>query len=222
MGIRVQTVQAGFGAAHLVAFDGGVVIVDAGSPGHAATILRAAESLGGAPTLIYITHAHYDHYGSAAALRRATGAPIAVHRDDAERMARGASPLGEVRKLGYVGRAMLPLARRVWPLDPVEPDIGFDDGARLDDYRVAGNAVHVPGHTIGSSMLLLDDGTAFVGDLLSHRLGIHAQHFYAEDWEALRRSLERLREIRPRRLYLGHGRRSPSGDILDRIRFPQA
>jgi glyoxylase-like metal-dependent hydrolase (beta-lactamase superfamily II) len=38
---------------------------------------------------IWITHAHYDHYGSAATLRRATGARIGVHPADANYLVRG-------------------------------------------------------------------------------------------------------------------------------------
>ena len=36
--------------------------------------------------LIYITHAHIDHFGGAAAVQRATGAPIAVHGAAASRI----------------------------------------------------------------------------------------------------------------------------------------
>ncbi len=62
----------------------GAVLVDAGLPGYAGPILAKLEELGHPDLrLIYITHAHVDHYGSAAAVQRATGAPIAVHADDA-------------------------------------------------------------------------------------------------------------------------------------------
>ena len=63
------------------------VVVDSGVPGSAPKILAALAREGFAPrdaSLILITHRHVDHIGSAAALKRATDAPVAVHALDAE------------------------------------------------------------------------------------------------------------------------------------------
>jgi len=58
-----------------------VVIVDTGVGGQAERILERIAEEGHAPgdvSLILLTHGHGDHAGSAAALRDATGAPIAL------------------------------------------------------------------------------------------------------------------------------------------------
>ena len=68
------------------------VIVDTGVPGSAPKVLAALAREGIAPrdvSLILITHRHMDHIGSAAELKRATGAPVAVHALDAEWLRQG-------------------------------------------------------------------------------------------------------------------------------------
>ena len=47
--------------------------------------------------------------------------------------------------------------------------IALDDGARLDEYGLPGSIVYTTGHSAGDISLLLDDGTAFVGDAVQGR-----------------------------------------------------
>jgi glyoxylase-like metal-dependent hydrolase (beta-lactamase superfamily II) len=71
------------------------VLVDAGAPGDGPAILRAAAALGVAPrdiALILLTHGHVDHFGAAAWLRQATGAPLAAHPGDLATMRSGRNP----------------------------------------------------------------------------------------------------------------------------------
>ena len=68
------------------------VVVDTGVPGSGPKILSALAREGFAPrdvSLILITHRHVDHIGSAASLKRDTGAPVAVQALDAEWLRRG-------------------------------------------------------------------------------------------------------------------------------------
>ncbi len=217
--MRVHSVWAGMGCAHLIEGEGGAVLVDAGSPEQEGCILRALQTLGCVDLrLIYVTHAHLDHYGSAAALRRETGAPIAIHIADAAPMAQGETPLGSVRGRGWLGRWLLPLAERYLAPEPTEPDVLLQDEDRLDDVGLDATVLHTPGHTPGSSSLLVEGRVAFVGDLISTTGWPHAQGLYAHDWTVLAHSLHKVQHLDLDLVYGGHGRKPVRGETLRKLR----
>ena len=198
----------------LILSPNGAIVVDAGLPGQHGQILRTLRALSVTRLdLIFITHAHIDHYGSAAALRRATGAPIAVHAADADALAQGASRLGALRAWHWT-RTPMPAIERVLRVEPTPPDLLLLDGDPVRQADIEGCVVHTPGHTQGSVTLLLSEGAAFVGDLLLASGAPHAQRTFAQQWPLIAPSIERLRAARPTLLYSGHGRSPISADAL--------
>jgi glyoxylase-like metal-dependent hydrolase (beta-lactamase superfamily II) len=168
--------------------------------------------------LIFITHAHLDHYGSAAALRRATGADIVIHREDASFMARGETPLGRVRGRGNLVRILFPLIKKLVKLEPTPPDLILEDSDFLNDFGLDGFLVHTPGHTPGSSCLFVEGSRlAFSGDLVTNSGHPRVQSFYAHDWSKISGSLARLQGLKPDWTYPGHGKRPIDGDSLLKI-----
>ena len=211
MPVTVHQVPLGVSNAYLLESDASLVLVDAGLPGSADAILAAVDALGKPLTLIYITHAHIDHYGSAAEVRRRTGAPIAVHAADADALAAGGTRLGSLRLLQGASRDLLALAEPLLDVEPAPPDVLVADGDSLAAYGIDATVLHTPGHTPGSTTLLLNDGqVAIAGDLLSNSGGAHAQRTYADDWTALAESIERIQDAAPVLTYAGHG----SGPIV--------
>jgi glyoxylase-like metal-dependent hydrolase (beta-lactamase superfamily II) len=95
-----------------------------------------------------------DHMGNAAALRRLTGARIAIHELDARILAGGPRP--------EKGRRTMGLLLRLFRVEPVVADVTLRDGDVIGGLRV----VHVPGHTAGSIALRREDGILFTGDAL--------------------------------------------------------
>ncbi|MGO4456031.1 MBL fold metallo-hydrolase [Streptomyces sp. M-16] len=90
--MTVYTVKNLASSAFLVTAGSRAMIVDTGVAGRAPAMLRQIADAGLRPTdvsLILLTHHHADHSGSALTLREATGAPIAIHRDDADQLRRG-------------------------------------------------------------------------------------------------------------------------------------
>ncbi len=212
---RVYTINLLASNAYLIATDQGMILVDAGLPMFAPVIEHYMEQIGRDDLkLIYITHAHIDHYGSAAEMRRRTGAPIAVHADDAASMAAGATQLGMVRDWTWVSEKTLPFLEPLLTVEPTEADIILQDGDRLDEYGVPATVVHTPGHTPGSSTLVVDGGVAFVGDLLSASGKDHVQQSYASDWIQLGESLKKLATYHPQVLYTGHGDNAITAETL--------
>src|SRR5450759_5555238 len=78
-GVRIANV-------YLVATEDGLLLVDTGMPGNARRILSFIEGMGRKPSDlrdIVLTHCDIDHIGSAAELKRLTGARVAIHELDA-------------------------------------------------------------------------------------------------------------------------------------------
>jgi hydroxyacylglutathione hydrolase len=217
--MEVHIIRAGLGCAHLIEYAGGLVLVDAGTRGNEYKILHYMRSLGRDDLrLIFITHGHLDHYGSAAALRRLTGAPIAIHRADAGAMRRAESPLGSVRGRGKLGLLLMRFGGTFLAPEPTPADILLDEGEDLSCYGLDAVVVHTPGHTPGSTSLLVETRLAFVGDLLSTSGQPHVQRFYAADWSLIPASLARIQALKPEWVYTGHGSRPMSGKVLQALR----
>lgn len=230
--LHIHTLSLGMSQAYLIEASGGLALVDCGMPRQEGVILRLLGRLGRSDLkLIFLTHAHVDHAGSAAALKRLTGAPVAIHLLDAPALTAGKMPARSRRPLL---RLIMPLAQGLLHADPVKPDLLLEDGDSLEPFGIPGRVVHTPGHTPGSACLVLEntDGfagdldsssqelrqpvafTGFIGDLASSSRKPHLQNSFAEDWEQLRQSYRRLRELQLERAYPGHGRSPVDGNIL--------
>jgi len=148
----------------------GLVLVDAGFANQKDNFRRRLEGLSIAPkdiSLILLTHGHYDHIGSAADLRKLTGAKIAINyreRDWVEQALKRLPP-----GIGFPGKVVALMTRVMalmveFPRCPV--DLVLEDKAfSLRPFGIEGTVLYTPGHTWGSMSVLLDTGDAFVGDL---------------------------------------------------------
>jgi hydroxyacylglutathione hydrolase len=187
------------------------VIVDTGYPGNANKILARLREHAIAPadvSLIILTHGHIDHYGSAAELRKRTGAPIAAHRADAKYLKEGinyigtpARPAGRILKLLYGGADTV-------RTKPLEVDIIFDDARDLREFGVAGRVIHTPGHTEGSLSLTLSTGEAIVGDLITGGIlfkRVPGYPLFVWDMSRWRESIERVVQLSPTIVCASHG-----------------
>lgn len=99
--------------------------------------------------LIVSTHGHWDHIGDNTAVAAHTGADIAVHPADRERLT-DPQPLWAP-----------------FPIPPSVPAVDLAEGGvvRFGDIRL--EVLHTPGHTAGSVCLLARDGAVlFSGDTL--------------------------------------------------------
>ena len=124
--------------------------------------------------LIVSTHGHWDHTGANAAVQAHTGAPIAVHPDDAYRLITP-SPL-------YAP----------FEIPPCVPAVDLAEGGEIRFGEIRLRVLHTPGHTEGSVCLLSSDtGELFSGDTLFPG-GWGRVDFPGGDAEAMVTSIARL------------------------------
>ncbi len=197
----------------LVQGDAGVIVVDAGMRGQTNRIIGALAQREIAPQdvrLLLITHGHLDHFGGAKALQARTGAPVAVHAQDADALRAGRN-LPTFTPTSWPSALLMRVGASLMQGhadSALEPDIVFTTPWRLDDYGIAGEVIHTPGHTPGSVTLLLDNGVAIVGDLAMGNM-LFPKRATApliawnpeRNWESLRLLLEH----HPTLIYVTHG-----------------
>jgi hydroxyacylglutathione hydrolase len=218
MPLKVHTIRNWMAPAYLIEYEQGLALVDTGGPGAEHRLLRTIQELGrGELRLIFITHAHLDHYGNAAAVRSLTGAPLAVHPADAPAMQRGETIIGSARGRGRLAQRLMPFVQSFLRPTPTNPDLLLEDGQDLSQFGFPAVVLHTPGHTIGSCCLVVDGHLVFAGDLISNTGRPHFQRYYAQDWSQLALSLGRLISLQPEWIYPGHGLKPISGRTLQNI-----
>ena len=217
--MRIHVLTCGIGLGFLVELPHGLYLIDSGSPGMHAPVLAKMKALKRTDLiLVWITHAHYDHYGSAAALREQTGAQIGVHPADAQFLARGQSPLGTAHNYGFLFRPAQSVLQRIAPLPHTSVDFTLEDGETFERFGWDATVLHTPGHTPGHTSLMLSGGIAFAGDLIAGVPKKRIQYLVATDWSQLPGSLEKLKAAQPECVYTGHSFRPMPGDVFQTIK----
>jgi glyoxylase-like metal-dependent hydrolase (beta-lactamase superfamily II) len=201
--------------------NGSWVLIDAGLPGSAQWILGAAEERFGPwahPSAIVLTHGHFDHVGALGTLLQKWDVPVYAHPLEMPYLTgRSAYPPPDPT----VGGGAMAAMSRFYPRGPYN----FSDRIRalpvdgsvpgMDGWRW----IHTPGHTPGHVSLYRDsDRTLIAGDAfvttkqesayaaLTQRPEINGPpSYFTPDWEAARRSVEKLAALEPLRVATGHG-----------------
>ena len=212
MGKAVEVIELGFVNAYLLEAEGGFVLIDTGMPAHWRELDRRLASAGCAPgrlRLVVATHGDWDHIGNCAKLRKKYRAPVALHAGDAAMAERPVVLKRRVRTLPLrIVSRLWPLImrlRRDWPrFEPFQPDRLLSDGQSLREYGLPARIVHLPGHTRGSIGVLTEAGDLFAGDILVNRKRPGAVEIIEDDRQ-LEDSLARLRRMKIRTVYPGHG-----------------
>ncbi len=140
----------------------GLTLVDTGAPGSGRRILEYIKRLGKREKdlrVILLTHSDVDHVGSAAALKRRTGARIAIHEGDAASL----SGTREGKRVKGALGALLRFAMLFIKAEHVQADVLLEDGEKIGSLTV----IATPGHTQGHCCFLHETSrTIFVGDAL--------------------------------------------------------
>lgn len=179
---------------YLIAIRDGFLLFDPGWAGSLGQLLHGLKAKGIDPKAIrYVMFSHHDpdHAGLTQEVKDAWGARLLIHRvqipflKDLEAFyARKGSRLGDYAKIIVSSQDVI---------------LEEDNRGVLAGLGIAGQAVLTPGHTDDSLTLVLDDGSAFTGDL-------HPPSMVAEtELPATLASWDKIRRLGARTIYPGHG-----------------
>lgn len=158
---------------------------------------------------ILITHAHPDHIGALAAVQQRTNAHTYVHRLDAP-VTRGedAQVLANPDSLSGLDKFMYSMVSNAPQTQPARVDTGLQDGDTLDAIINGLQVVRLAGHSYGQvGYYLPDEGILIAGDVVMNLpFGITKPfRFVSPDWDAVHESIQRVIDLNPQILALGHG-----------------
>jgi glyoxylase-like metal-dependent hydrolase (beta-lactamase superfamily II) len=187
----------------LVREEDGLTLVDTNIPGHARSILQAAELVGAPVLRILLTHAHFDHVGSVDALSALLPKAELMAGAREARLLAGDSSLDP----GEHGKKLLGFKRvRARPVRLLY------DGDQIGSLRVVETPGHTPGHI---SLIDCRDNSLVAGDAYVTQTGVVAAGtfhiffpppaLFSWNGELSSRSAAKLWHFRPTRLAVGHG-----------------
>jgi hydroxyacylglutathione hydrolase len=187
--VKVQWVTVGpFQENSYLVTDGGRgILIDPGD--EAATILNMVRASNATLDAIWLTHAHIDHIGAVAAVKREYDVPVLLHAADLPLYRRAA------QQGAFYG---IPLEQ------PPDPDAAIVDGQVLTAGSLTFTARHTPGHAPGH-VVFLGNGVMIGGDVLfAGSIGRTDLPF--SDPDAMDASLTLVASFDPTtKVYPGHG-----------------
>jgi hydroxyacylglutathione hydrolase len=172
------------------------VLIDPGAEPE--RLIAAVEKGNATLTAMWITHAHIDHVGAIAGVKRKWAVPVYLHPLDTT-LYRHAHTQAELYGLPFD--------------DPPPPDKELAEGDTLEVGTLRFEVVHVPGHAPGHVMIH-GSGVAFVGDCLFAG-SVGRTDLPGSNGGQLSRSLEKIIALGPATvLYPGHGPATTVGEEL--------
>jgi glyoxylase-like metal-dependent hydrolase (beta-lactamase superfamily II) len=209
--VGVYLISAGRANSYLLVGDD-LTLVDTGLPGEEDGVIAGIEKIGRKPnelSHILITHAHMDHMGSVAALKKVSGAQVVASSKEVNYIG-GARKTWTMGREGLAGKlfkgALYLLETFSFTYEPVPVDMPCQGGEVIDCFGGM-QVIATPGHSRGSlSYYQHERKILFTGDALSGtpQLRLPPRLGCADYREALT-SVGKLAELDVEICLFGHG-----------------
>jgi len=212
MAVQIHPISFGIVSAFLLTGEK-TILIDAGIPGQINRFLNGLAAVKTQPDeidLLLFTHGHMDHIGLAKEIVELSGAKTAIHYREKDWVETGKTsfPPGATT-WGKILASLVKLTPEM-NIPPTKVDLAFqDDGIPLDEYGISGRVVYSPGHTMGSTSVLLENGDAIVGDLAMNAKYMRlspGMPIFAEDLNLIKPSWKKLLELGAKKIYPAHGK----------------
>ena len=223
MELTIHPIALGVTNCYIIRHEG-MLLVDSGVPKKAGSFKKALDKLNISADeiqLILITHAHWDHIGSAKEIKKLTGAKLALHDNEKEWLEKPAIhiPPG-VTRWGRTFSKIMSMATKNMKIQSTSVDITLtNNGVPLADWGIPGKIIYTPGHSPESVSLLLDSGDAFVGDLAMNALPMRFSPglpIFADSLETVKESWRLLLNSGAKVIYPAHGKPF-SAEVIKKI-----
>jgi glyoxylase-like metal-dependent hydrolase (beta-lactamase superfamily II) len=218
--VKTHRVQGIAFSSYLIETPTSLFLVDGGFRWFEPLVLRKIRAIGRRADelrLAVLTHPHIDHIGAIPALANHAHFDIVAHPESLDALAGGGRAYSPPRQTW--ARAVEWLATNALPLlhlPAIKPTATPADGERLDRFGLPGALYHTPGHSEWCVSLVLDDGTAFAGDLLigaGHMTRRVAPPAMAVDPSRALESMRKLLDAGAERFMPAHGRAFDAADV---------
>jgi glyoxylase-like metal-dependent hydrolase (beta-lactamase superfamily II) len=156
---------------------------------------------------LILTHTHFDHAGNAAIIKEKYAAKVIVHRNEAEYLLTGNSPVpaGTNSFTKWLVKHPGALAAKYYTYKGCKADMLVSDVIEMPVKNAQIKIIHTPGHSAGSVSVIIDEEIALVGDTLFGTYPGSCFPPFADDVPQLIRSWGILLDTGCKYFYPAHG-----------------
>ncbi len=196
------------------------ILVDTGSKGEIEDLIKRLSDMKvklDDVSLVVLTHAHSDHAANVAEIKHRSKAKVVLQRGDLGFATAGDH--GKLRVSSFLGYFLK------WFIDPkyeaFTPDFIYDSMYDLIPWGIGGYIMAMPGHTKGSSVIIVDQTKAFVGDMFmggyfggAYRPEKPGEYYFSDDIERNKSNIKVLIDMGIETFYVGHGGPVSRSDLV--------
>jgi len=174
------------------------ILIDSGTPGSGKKIISRLKELGKDPnkiSYVIFTHSHEDHIGGASELGEKK---FFIHQNGLDYLKEG-----KIRKPQI--HSPIKILFKIASPFLMKPFKGVNGEAIKEGELLQGiEIIYTPGHTDDSiSIYLPEINSIIVGDTLGGNLKPPSIY---ENYDELQKSIEKINELRPKNIYVSHGK----------------